>query len=160
MGEFTVESTLAASGDVVWRHAVSPAGVNRELRPLLRMTFPGGVTDLTASWRAGDTLFRSWLLFAGFLPVDYDDVAFLEVEPGHRFLERSSLLSQSVWEHERIVVPLAEGCVLTDRVRFVPRIRFLEGLYGAVFEGVFAVRHRNLQRLFGTAKVPAERSGS
>ena len=104
------------------------------------MTFPSHVIDLTASWRAGETLFRSWLLLAGFLPIDYDDIAFVEVEPGRRFLERSSLFSQRVWEHERVLTPQPHGCVLTDRVRFVPRVPPLQGLYAPVFRGVFALR--------------------
>ena len=75
----------------MWRHAVSPAGVNRELRPLLRMTFPRGTSDLTAGWRPGERRFRSWLLVAGIVPVEYDDVVFEAVEPGRRFLERADL---------------------------------------------------------------------
>jgi hypothetical protein len=77
--------------------------VNREFRPLLRMTFPQGISDLTAAWKPSERLFRSWLLLAGIFPIDYDDVVFEEVEPGRRFLERSSLLTQRVWEHERTI---------------------------------------------------------
>ena len=133
---------------------MSPEGVNRELRPLLRMTFPSGTSDLTAGWRAGERRFRSWLLLAGLLPVEYDDVAFVEVEPGHRFLERSVLLSQRVWEHERIVEPAPLGCRLTDRLRFVPRAGWLSPLYAPVFRAVFELRHRNLRRIFGEATEP------
>ena len=67
---------------------------------------PADAEDLTDGWRPGQRLFRSWLLVGGLLPVDYDDVSFAEVEPGRRFLERSSLLSQSVWEHERTIEPV------------------------------------------------------
>jgi len=148
-GEFTVSSNLAAPPDVVWRHAVSPAGVNRELRPLLRMTFPADVGDLAASWRPGQRVFRSWLLLGGVVPVEYDDVVFEEIDPGRRFLERSSMLTQRVWEHERCIVPRAGGCTLTDRIRFVPRIPWLGGLQRAIFRTVFALRHRNLHHLFG-----------
>ena len=142
---------LSAAPEILWIHAVSPAGVNRELRPLLRMTFPPGVSDLTASWRPGERLFRSWLLLGGLLPVEYDDVAFSEVEPGRRFLELSSLLSQRVWAHERIIEPASHGCRLTDRVRFVPRVPWLASSYAPVFKAVFRLRHRNLRRLFGEA---------
>jgi hypothetical protein len=149
LGEFIVSSALSADAAVVWRHAVSPAGVNRELRPLLRMTFPPGTGDLTAGWRPGERRFRSWLLAGGLIPVEFDDLAFAEVEPGRRFLERSSLLTQRVWEHERTVEPAAGGCRVTDRVRFEPRLRRLPVPWGAVFGAVFRWRHRRLRALFG-----------
>lgn len=133
----------------MWGHAITPAGVNRELRPLFRMTFPAGASDLTDSWKPGERLWRSWLLLLGVLPVEYDDVSFAEVEAGRRFLERSSLLSQRLWEHERVIEPDAHGCRLTDRIRFEPRLPWLGFLYGLAFEAVFRLRHRNLRRLFG-----------
>ena len=94
MPELIRSSTLRARAADVWRHAVSPDGVNRELRPLLRMTFPPDTRDLTASFQPGERLFRSWLLLFGVLPVEFDDVVFVELEPGRRFLERSSLFTQ------------------------------------------------------------------
>lgn len=156
-GGLVISSDLAAAPEVVWRHAMSPAGVNRELAPLLRMTFPAGVDDLTAGWQPGRRLFRSWILLGGVLPVEYDDLALAELEPGHRFLERSSLLSQRVWEHERLVEPNGSGCRLTDRLRFEPRLHWLAPAYARVFRLVFRWRHRNLRRLFGPA--PRSRAG-
>ncbi len=135
----------------MWRHAVSPTGVNRELRPLLRMTFPSGISDLTAGWRPGERLCRSWLLVAGLLPVEFDDVVFADVEPGRRFLERSSLFTQRVWEHERVVETFSSGCRVTDRVRFLPRLPWLDSLFGLLFKAIFRLRHRNLRGLFGEA---------
>jgi len=135
----------------VWEHAISPAGVNRELRPLLRMTFPPQVADIAASWQPGVRLFRSWILLGGVVPVEYDDLAFVAVEPGRRFLERSSLLSQRVWEHERVIEPTRAGCRLTDRIRFAPRLPVLAPVYAFAFQGVFRLRHRNLRRIFGAA---------
>ena len=149
LGEFVVSSNLGAGPEVLWRHAVSPSGVNRELRPLLRMTFPSGISDLTDSWRPGERLFRSWLLVAGVVPIEYDDVVFEEVEPGRRFLERSTLLTQRVWEHERIIEPASQGSRVTDRVCFVPKVPWLSAFYGSVFKAVFRWRHRKLRGLFG-----------
>lgn len=152
MREFTVSSLLSAAPDVLWSHATSPVGVNREFRPLLRMTFPRGTVDVTAGWKPGERQFRSWLLVAGFLPVDYDDLAFAEVEPGRRFLERSALLSQRRWEHERVIEPEGVGCRLTDRVRFVTRLRGIEAVYTPIFSAIFRWRHRNLRREFDGRK--------
>ncbi len=151
MRAFEISSRLRAQPAAVWRHATSPAGVNREFRPLLRMTFPAGFTDLAQGWRPGERLFRSWLLLGGFLPVEYDDLTLVEVEPGRRFLERSSLLSQRVWEHERVVEACDGGSRITDRLRFAPRVALFGPVYERVFRLVFALRHRNLRRLFGDA---------
>jgi hypothetical protein len=115
------------------------------------MTFPSGISDLTAASQPGKRLFRSWLLLAGVVPIEYDDIVFEEVEPGRRFLERSSLFTQRVWEHERIIEPASQGCRVTDRVRFVPRLPWLAALYRPVFNAVFRWRHRNLRALFGEA---------
>lgn len=145
----TVSSTLRTSADQVWRHAVSPVGINREFRPVLRMTFPPSMVDLTADWRVGERRCRSWLLLLGVLPCEYDDITLLEVEPGRRFKERSTMLTQRVWEHERIIDADAHGCRLIDRVRFVPRWRWLTPITAALVTAVFRHRHRNLRRLFG-----------
>lgn len=142
---------LAVEPAVLWRHVVSPSGVNAELRPLLRMTFPSDMNDLTAAWQPGKRQFRSWLLLAYALPVDYDDLVLEEVDAGRRFLERSTLLSQHVWEHERLIEPIVGGSRITDRVRFVPRLAWLSFVYRLIFTAVFRLRHRNLRNLFGVA---------
>ncbi|REJ85546.1 MAG: hypothetical protein DWQ36_02875 [Acidobacteria bacterium] len=149
MQQIVRTSRLAAPSDVVWRHAASPQGVNRELAPFLRMTFPPDFDDLTSSWQPGERLFRAWILLLGILPVEYDDLAFVEVEEGRRFLERSELLTQRIWEHERIVEAAGAGCTLTDRVRFEPRVRWLGPLARRIVAALFAWRHRRLRRLFG-----------
>ena len=147
--EFSRTTDLNAAADDVWRHAVSPRGINQEFQPFLIMTFPRGTTDVTEGWRPGEKRFRSWLLLFGFLPIDYDDVVFVQVEPGRGFSECSTLLSQRRWEHERTLEPTATGCRVVDRVRFVPRIAGLSKVYLAVFQLVFDWRHRNLARRFG-----------
>jgi len=152
MRGFEISTELAAGPEEVWQHATSPAGVNYEMAPWLRMTFPRDARVLTAAWAPGRTLFRSWLLVGRILPLEYDDVSFAAVEPGRRFLERSVLLSQRVWAHERIVEPLgspSRGCRVTDRLAFEPRIAWLGAVYEAIFRGVFAHRHRRLRRRFG-----------
>ena len=152
MNEFSISSELAAPAERVWRHATSPDELNREFRPLLRMTFPRDVDDLEAAVRPGEPLFRSWLLLGGVPPVEYDDLVFETIEPGRRFLERSSMFTQREWEHERVVEPRPDGgCRIGDRVRFVPRARWLAPLSAPIVRAVFRLRHRNLRRLFGEA---------
>jgi RimJ/RimL family protein N-acetyltransferase/ligand-binding SRPBCC domain-containing protein len=147
---FEVVSALAAAPDTVWRHAVSPAGVNHELGPFLRMSFPVGTTDLgDALGSAGRPRFRSHIRLFGLVPVEWDDVGIAAFEPGRRFLERSTLLTQRVWEHERVVTTDGDGCRVTDRLRFVPRVGALGPLHWAAFRTVFTWRHRRLRRRFG-----------
>ena len=157
MGEFVVSSRLSVAPKILWNHAVSPTGVNREIRPLLRMTFPRNITDVTFSWQPNKRLYRSWLLLGGILPLDYDDVSFAEVEPGCRFIESSRSFSQRLWKHERIIEPYDHGSCLTDRVRFEPRLRALTPLYDSVLRALFKLRHRNLRRLFGAAGEKADK---
>jgi ligand-binding SRPBCC domain-containing protein len=149
---FELSSRLSAPASVVWSHAASMRGVNRELFPLARMTHPRGLESLEgADVPLGRRAFRSWILFAGLLPIDYDDLTFVELGPG-RFLERSPMLSQREWQHERRVDAVDGGCVVTDRVRFVPRLAGLGPVFLPVFRLAFALRHRNLRRRFGAAK--------
>ncbi len=152
MGQFTIASELAADPGTLWRHAVSPVGVNREFRPFLRMTFPPGIADITADSNPGERCFRSWILFAGFLPVEYDDLVFEEIDPGRRFLERSSMFLQRLWEHERIIEPTPGGCRVSDRVRFEPRLPLLDPICTPIYRAVFTWRHRNLRIAFGEAQ--------
>lgn len=143
-------SELAAAPEVVWRHATSMTGVNEELTPLLRMTVPAGlagvgVDALPTGRRAG----RSWLLLFGWLPVDYDDLTIAEHGPGRRFLETSTMLTQSYWEHERTVDPADGGCRLVDTVQWQGRLPGLGALYRLAVPLLFGHRHRRLRRRFG-----------
>lgn len=143
-------SYIPAPAQTVWEHAIDPAGFNQELMPFLRMTVPRklrgiGIDDITLGERIG----RSWILFLGVIPVDYDDVVIAEIEPGRRFLETSSMLSMRKWKHERIVSAWGEGCSLTDRVSFElrPTPALIPGskrVATALVRAVFAHRHRRL----------------
>ena len=41
------------------------------------------------------------------IPIDYDDLTLVALEPGRGFHERSRMLSMRVWEHERTLEPAA-----------------------------------------------------
>jgi ligand-binding SRPBCC domain-containing protein len=147
--QFEISSRLPAPPDRVWAHATSMQGVNRELFPLARMTYPPEFASIDPRHVSLDRrVFRSWILAAGIVPIDYDDLTFVEWEPGRRFLERSPMLTQREWQHERIVEPMDGGSIVTDRVRFLPRATALGPLFLAVFRLAFRLRHRNLRRLF------------
>ena len=146
-----VESTLAAPAAAVWDRVSTFEGVNDELRPLMRMTAPPHMRQLDASEvRPGERLFRSWILLFGVLPIDFDDLTLVSIEPGRGFHERSPMLSMRVWEHERTLEPAGEGaCVVRDRVTFGPRVPGTALFLRPVVAALFAHRHRRLRRRFG-----------
>lgn len=145
-------SELRADADDVWLWVTTPRGVNDELRPWVRMTVPtawarSSIADVPSGTRLG----RSWLLFVGIMPFDFDDLYMAEVAP-RRFLERSRLLSAPLWEHERTVTPTAEGCRVRDHVSLVPH-RWVHAIGLARFQlrlvgAVFTHRHRRLRARF------------
>lgn len=134
---------------------ITPEGVNDEMRPFLRMTLPRGVEQLDAeNVELGKPIGRSWILLFGLLPFDYDDVTLVRLDPGRGFLERSKMLSQRTWEHERTLVPDGSGCLITDRVRWEPRLGLLASPLRPVIGWFFGHRHRRLHRHFGGAPAP------
>ncbi|WP_232747403.1 hypothetical protein [Ornithinimicrobium sediminis] len=145
-------SELPAPAEHVWATVTTLAGVNAELRPLLRMTHPPGWDRLDPERiPLGQPLFRSRLLLLGVLPIDYDDITIVEFGPGHRFRERSRMLSAKVWEHERQVRPMStDSCQVIDRVAYVPRWGPLGVALDFVVPRIFGHRHRQLRRMFGS----------
>ncbi len=148
MPEVRRASILRAPADAVWARVTTFAGINDELRPLMRMTAPrevreGGLPAVTL----GERVCRSWILAGGVLPVEYDDLVLVELEQG-RFLERSTMLTQAAWEHERTVAPHPDGSLVTDRVTFTPRRGVPAALSTQMVAFTFAHRHRRLQRRF------------
>lgn len=146
---FEVSSVVPATAAQVWARVSTPQGVNDELLPLARMTWPAAVDRLDPTTvPLGERICRSWVLLFGFLPVDYDDLTLVRVEPERGFLERSTMLSQRVWQHERTLEPVAGGCRVTDRITFEPRVAPLAPVYRVVFRFFFQHRHRRLRRAF------------
>ena len=156
--EFQVASRVDAPRSEVWARVSSMEGVNDELAPVLRMTHPPEVADLNPhNVPLGERLFRSWILLFGVLPFDYDDLVLVRVDPDRGFLERSSMLSQRVWEHERTLEDAEEGCLVTDRIRFVPRPPLVGALLRPLLRAFFRHRHRRLRRRFGGEPAAARR---
>ena len=147
--EFEVSSLIPAPPERVWERIITPAGINHELRPWMTMTVPRGIKRLDPeSVELGRPLGRSWVLLFGLLPFDYDDVTLVELEPGRRFLERSPMLSQRSWQHERIVEAIEGGSRVTDRVRMEPRLGLPAAPLRPLFRAVFRHRHRRLRAWF------------
>ncbi|MGH2952127.1 MAG: hypothetical protein ACRDKX_08790 [Solirubrobacterales bacterium] len=156
MRQIEQTSVVAISAEEMWARAVSEEGINDELAPILRMTMPPRLRRKTIDdVEVGVPLGRSWILLFGFLPVDYDDLCLAELEPGHRFLERSSLLSMRVWQHERVVERAGgQSCTVTDRLAFELRrpLAWIPGSARAaagIVAFLFRHRHRRLRARFG-----------
>lgn len=150
---FEVTSTLAVSPTKFWEHARSMKGVNAELMPLARMTVPADLAGHALNEQAvGRVLFKSWILFFGFIPVDYHALVIAEIDEEH-FLERSSSLIHHLWEHERRIEADPEGLILRDRLRFRPRLPLLGYLLKPIYQFVFGHRHRRLQQIFKASAV-------
>jgi ligand-binding SRPBCC domain-containing protein len=97
----------------------------------------------------GERLCRSWLLLFGLLPVDYDDITIVRLDRGRGFLEQSTMLTQRRWDHERTIEPRDSACVLTDRIRYEPRVPLPDFILRPLFAAVFRYRHRRLRRRYG-----------
>ena len=149
-GPIITRSLLGARRADVWAVVSTARGINDELWPWFRMTAPrrlreGGLAGV----EVGRRLCRSWVLLFGVLPVDYDDITLVRLEAPCGFLERSGMLSQRVWEHERTLEETPEGCVLTDPVTYAPRLRVPDRALRSLYAAVFRHRHRRLRRRFG-----------
>ena len=132
----------------MWDRATSVAGIRDEMRPWIRMTLPRGVTGIE-SIGVGEPAGRCWLLLFGVIPFDYDEICLVRLEAGRSFLERSRMLSQRVWEHERTIETAPGGCTVTDRVAWEPRGPLPASWLVPVIGWFFRHRHRRLRRRFG-----------
>jgi len=147
---FEIATDLAARPEAVWQWITTPQGINEELLPLMRMTMPRALRGATIGDIAvGEKLGRSWLLLFGVVPVDFDDLTIAELDPGRRFLEESTMLTQSRWRHERVVEPHGDGARLTDKLAWQGRFGALGALFGVAVPILFRHRHRRLRRRFG-----------
>lgn len=148
-------SFLLADHATAWDTITSMRGINYELGPVLGMTAPRRLRDSgLAEVVIGERLCRSWVLVFGVLPIDYDDITIVRLRPQEGFLERSSMLWQRCWEHERTLEAASGGCVITDRIRYEPRVPLPDALLRPMFVRVFRHRHRRLRRRYGGRTLP------
>jgi ligand-binding SRPBCC domain-containing protein len=142
-------SIVRATPDVVWQRITSPAGINYEMKPLMRMSAPRGANLDIAQVQPGQHIGRCWLWLFGFLPFDYDNLTIAALEPGASFHEKSTMLWMRRWEHERFVTEVGEGRTeVFDRVTFTPRLRVFSWPVRGIVRRLFAHRHKRLRRYF------------
>ncbi|MFT3776691.1 MAG: hypothetical protein QM772_00195 [Ottowia sp.] len=143
-------SALRASRAEAWDWITSVKGISTELRPILRMSVPRGVSGLPASGiEPGKPLFRSRIYLLGLLPVDYSDLTLIELKDGIGFVEQSPMGSMRLWRHERRIEAAEPGCAVTDVLTFQPR--FASNLLKWFIQRLFTHRHAVLRRHLGNA---------
>ena len=159
MRTVVAETTLSARAEDVWAAAVSEAGIDYELRPILKMRMPRALRGKSIDEvPVGEPLGKAWLLLFGAIPVDYDDFSLAERGPGFRFLESSTMLSLSRWSHERTVEPGEGRCVVRDRLTFEVRrplgaVPGMAALAERIVSFLFAHRHRRLAARYGRGEI-------
>ncbi|MCX6408219.1 MAG: hypothetical protein NTV28_14995 [Propionibacteriales bacterium] len=143
-----VASTVPLPREVVWARVASVAGIQHEMMPWLLMSMPRGTEHLDVhTLPVGQPLGKAWLRLFGVLPVEYDDLTVVELEPGRRFREVSRMLSARRWEHERTLTSVdGGGTQVHDRLTIDPRLRHGAGATRAVVSAIFRHRHRRLAR--------------
>lgn len=161
MGEVRVTRSVVvdAPRQQVWDLVITPEGIDHELRPWLSMRMPARHRGGTiASVPVGEPLGRAWLRLGGLLPVDFDSLQLLSVDPPREFHERSWMLSARVWEHRRSLEDLGDGRTrVVDELRMVPRVPLPGPLRSVVRRAVTALfdhRHRRLRAVLAAGPAP------
>jgi hypothetical protein len=156
-------SLVPGSQAEVWARITSAAGINDELRPVLRMTMPRGMSgDCIDEVTPGEPMGKSWLLLGGVLPVDYDEMTMEVIEPPHRFREHSSMFLLEDWVHERTVRPVTDDvCVVEDDLRWVGRgpvgrRPVLRAFPRWIVRALYTHRHRRIVAHFAARRSPAD----
>jgi ligand-binding SRPBCC domain-containing protein len=142
-----ISTFLPRPPEEVWAAVATADGVNAELMPLVRMTFPKGFTDLRQA-PLGEPAATCWLLAFGVIPFERHTLMFADIGPSG-FVETSlGLFHYHYWSHERTVRPAEGGCVVRDIVTVWSKIAFLDGIADALTAYAFRHRHKRLKLLY------------
>jgi ligand-binding SRPBCC domain-containing protein len=146
------ESVIDAPTGQVWARAITPEGINDELRPWMTMSMPRGAKGLTVDTvPIGTPVGHCWMRLFGVLPFDYDRLVIAELWPGRGFDEQSTMLSMRLWRHARTLAPAGDATtVLRDRLTFELRapLRPLTPVVATGVGALFSHRHQRLKRHF------------
>jgi ligand-binding SRPBCC domain-containing protein len=141
------QTKVPATPADLWNWSTSVRGVDAEMKPVLKLDFPKGMTHMPSDASGlGKPLGNCKFLLFGILPVDLSRLTFVEVEPGRRFVEQSPLLSMKSWRHERVIAPGSDGTQVVDSLEFTPR--FAPKLVTWFISKFFEHRHAVLKRVF------------
>ena len=135
----------------VWRTIGNWDGVNNELGPLIKMSYPKTYAQLADIPADGKSHFTAGVTLFGIIPIDRHKFAFVGKDIPNYFDERSSNLNMKFWSHKRTLIEREGGVEVTDTCAFIPRIGFMGGFLGATFSWVFRRRHQRLKKQFGVS---------
>lgn len=142
---------VPAVATAVWERVIDPDGINHEMWPWMTMRMPRRAAGLTVeTLPLGQPIGRAWLRLFGVIPFDFDYLTVVELEPGARFLECSTMLSMRRWQHERTLTPVAGVTQVHDRVTLQPRLPVVGMLLARIVDAFFKHRQRRLQNYFTT----------
>ena len=138
---------LDVEPEKAWGWITSFAGINTELKPYVTMSAPKGVQSIDdVEIQFGKPLFRSWLKLFGIMPIDYSNLTLVELKAGEGFLERSSMGSMKIWQHERKILPEGNGVLIIDELMFESRLPSVVAL--PIVKMLFKNRHKKLDEYF------------
>lgn len=143
----TFESKLPATPKTLWDWSTSVDGIATEMGPILTMHFAnGGIPVPQDQSGVGKVLGKCTFKLFGILPIDLSRLTFVDVDPGHSYVEQSQLMSMKHWRHERIVEPGCDGTRVVDKLEFTPRLPAVLAKW--FISQVWKHRHAVLQRQF------------
>jgi hypothetical protein len=150
MVTFTKSVKLNVDRDRLMNDQFNFIGVNYELNPIVHMTAPDKWKNRSlAEAPVNKKLFSSLILLFHFIPMDVHNIYFKQIlENG--FKESSNSIMMKVWNHNREIKNLKQGCVLTDEISFSTRIPCLDVLIKPIYAYVFWHRHKRLENKFGS----------
>ena len=137
--------------DEVWAAIGSWDGVNHELGPLLKMSYPKNYANLESIPADGKSYFTAGISLFGIVPVDRHKFSFVGLDAPNFFDERSSNFNMTSWSHKRSLVERDGGVEVIDQCSFTPRFSLMGGVLRALFAWVFKRRHQRLRQRFKSA---------
>ncbi len=140
-----IKSELDAEPDQIKADIFSMQGVNYELLPLVKMTVPRAWRKAPVNdWPRNVRIFTSVILLFGLLPADLH-VFRLKDAWDNGFEEESKSLMNRKWNHRRTIERQGAGCVITDKVEFLPRLGIMGVVTKPIYAAVFRHRHGRLR---------------
>ena len=140
------QTIVSAPIEEVWDWITSVKGIQKEMMPYFKMTAPKGIKNINdIKIELGKVLFRSHIYLFGFLPIGHDDMTLIEYSEGKGFIEQSPMSTMELWRHQRDIIAVDNGTMITDQLTFKPR--HASNLIGKFMRRVFRHRHEVLKQM-------------
>ena len=96
---FSIESEINSSKEILWQHITQMKNVNAELMPFAKMTYPKEMSEIgNNEVPLQQVLFKSVILFFGFIPIDLHYLRLEKLDFGTGFYENSYSLQHHYWK--------------------------------------------------------------